>query len=246
LASVPSGDVDVDFIQTYGLDLVEHWALDRPEVVARALRQVDGWLAEAAKRCASAGAAMLVFSDHGQEPVHGYVDLKGCLRRWGVGERDCTYLVEAQCARFWFHSDAVRDRVVPLLRGIEHAQLVSSEGMAEYGLHFEDDRYGQVYLYTDHGYTFFPHDFYHPLANLVMGWTQRQVMGPRLRDPRHRGYHGHLPGHPAEEGLLVMTEPGWRRVTERARLIDVAPTLLALAGVPPAQTMKGRAVFEPA
>lgn len=245
LQAAPSGGgIDVDFIQTYALDQLEHWGLDRPDLVAKGLREIDGWLADAAQRCADAGVNMLIFSDHGQEAVTGYVDLKKHLRDWGVHDDDCTYLIEAQCARFWFHNDATRAAVVPKLREIPHTKLIDNAGLTAFGLHFKDHRYGELYLFTDQGHVYFPHDFYHPVANLFMGLTEREVMAPRRRDPRHRGYHGHLPPHPAEEGLLVMTTPGWRRTTERAKLIDIAPTVLSLVGAERADTMKGTAVFE--
>lgn len=247
LLNAPSADKQVDFIQTYGLDQVEHWGLDQPEQVTEAMRRIDTWLKDAAQRCADQNVAMLIFSDHGQEAVKGYVDIKNKLKQWGATDRDCTYLIEAQCARFWFHDDQLRQRIVPKLEALDHTRAVRNKDLEAFGLHFTDESYGELYLYTDQGHTFFPHDFYHPLANAVMGWTERQVMGNRRKDPRHRGYHGHLPPHPAEVGFLVMTDPASaQRTTDRATLIDIAPTILTLTGHQPADTMKGRHVFEPA
>ncbi len=246
LTDAPSVEHGVDFIQTYGLDQLQHWGLDQPQLIKDGMRQLDTWLADAAKRCADSDANMLIFSDHGQEPVHGYIDIKAMLRQWGLGDDDCTYMIEAQCARFWFHNDSARRLAFDRLPEVDHTRLITNTDLEKYHLQFTDTRYGEVYLYTDHGYTFFPHDFYHPLANLVMGWQHREVMAPRLHNPRHRGYHGHLPDHPAEQGFMVMTKPGWRPTRERGHLTDVAPTLLSLVGVGSAPTMKGRALFTPA
>lgn len=243
LAAVPSDTHDVDFVQTYGLDQMQHWGLDRPDIVADAMRQLDQWLADTADRCARLGVAMLIFSDHGQEAVHGHLDLMATLRATGVPERDYTVYIEAQSARFWFHTPDARERITQALAEVNHARVVTNDDLRQHHIDFPDTRYGELYLYSDQGWIFFPHDFYHPLVNRVMGWTEREVMAPRLRDPRQRGYHGHMPGHPAEDGFLAMADDRWQPATTRATLIDIAPTVLALAGTPGPPSMRGKAVF---
>jgi hypothetical protein len=243
LDTLPSPGAQVDFVQSYGLDLFEHWNLDRPEQVRQRLSELDGWLADTDAKCRDAGVPMLIFSDHGQQAVTDYIDLPAILHACGVGRDDCTYYIEAQCARFWFHNHDARQRVMERLAAVDHTRLLTREQLADYGLHFEDDSYGEAYLFTDQAWLFFPHDHHQPLANLVSAWTEREVMGRRAFDGRQKGYHGHLGPHPAEEGFLVMTRPGFEVNVDRADLRDIAPTILALAGAEPAPTMSGRAVF---
>lgn len=239
----PGADVDVDFVQTYGLDLFEHWNLDQPGQVQHWIAQLDRWLADADARCRDAGVDMLLFSDHGQQAVTDYIDLPAILRDCGIGRDDLTYYIEAQCARFWFHTDDARRRVMARLAAVDRTTLLTRAQLADHGLHFEDDRYGEAYLFTDQAWLFFPHDHHQPLANLVSAWTEREVMGRRAFDGRQKGYHGHLGPHPAEEGFLAMTRPGFDIRVERATLRDIAPTILALVGTDPAPTMRGRPVF---
>jgi hypothetical protein len=91
---------------------------------------------------------------------------------------------------------------------------------------------------------FHPNDFTQPIGNLFMALTE-PTMRHRLRNPRHRGYHGYLPGHPADDGFVVLADPEFRASAERIALIDVAPTILALLGERAPDHMTGRAVFEP-
>ena len=99
-------------------------------------------------------------------------------------------------------------------------------------------------LYTDQGAVFYPHDFYQPLANLFMAWKERDVMGRRaLSGGRQRGEHGHLPGHPAEEGFLLLADTHARPASERITLMDFAPTVLALTGREAPPHMKGSPAF---
>ncbi len=242
LAGIPTGAA-VDFVQSYGFDQLEHWNLDRPQVVRQGMRDLDRWLADAAHRCAQAHADLLIFSDHGQEPVTGHIDLKRRLKQTGVSQNDYTFYIEAQCARFWFHTAQARDRITAAIDAIDHTQTIDNQGLRAFGLDFADNRYGDLYLFTRQGHIFFPHDFHHPLANLIMGLTEYEVMSPRLRDPRQRGYHGHLPPHPAEVGFMVMTDDRHPPLTRHAKLIDVAPTILALAGAQPSPTMHGHPAF---
>ena len=80
---------------------------------------------------------------------------------------------------------------------------------------------------------------FQPVANLFLGlqdWKQR----PRLTNPVHRGCHGYLPEHASERGFLLHSGPEAVELREEVELVDLAPTVLQLVGVPVPERMSGR------
>jgi hypothetical protein len=114
--------------------------------------------------------------------------------------------------------------------------------MARHGLPLRDASYGEYFVYLDPGHIFFPHDFHHFLANLWLGLTD-PMQRSRLRDPRHRGNHGHLPHFEAEKSFALLFDESFEPTTDPATVLDVAPTILSLLGRDPPATMKGRPLF---
>jgi hypothetical protein len=164
------------------------------------------------------------------------------IRTAGVPRSDYMYYVEPAIARFWFRSDGARQRIKSLLRSVERSTLLTYRDLHRYNICFDDDRYGEVFLYADHGVVFHPNDFVQPLANLFMALTE-PTMRSRLFNPRLRGNHGQLPDHPAEEGFVVLADQGYSARGESIELIDLAPTMLDLVGEPAPATMTGRTAF---
>jgi len=243
LPSLPRPGKRLDFAEFYGFDLYSHWHLDRPEQIRQKLRYVDGFIKRLHEQCEAAGVTMILLVDHGQERIRSSINLLKLLKRSGVPREEYVFLAEVSAVRFWFHTQRARERITELLRGVEHTTIKTFEEMHDYGVCFDDRRFGELYCFADHGYTFFPHDFYNPLANLFLGLTD-PLLRPRLINPRHRGNHGHLPTHPAEEGYVVLCDDEYRLMCETARLTDFAPSVMALLGRAPAEHMTGRVLFE--
>ncbi len=130
------------------------------------------------------------------------------------------------------------------LARLPHTRLLSWRDLSAYGIEFEDDAFGELYVCADPGWIFFPHDFYQPLANLFLGLTDHHQR-PRLFQPRHRGNHGYLPEHPSERGFVLYADTGWRPARAEMALVDFAPTVLALLGEPVPAHMHGSAAFAP-
>lgn len=234
----------LDFVEFYGFDLYSHWHLDQMDKIAEKLRFVDSFVERLHKRCRDAGVTMMLLVDHGQEPIRASVNIKKLLKQSDVPRDEYVYFCEVSAVRFWFKTERARTAITRLLGGLDHTTLQTYQQMHEHGICFDDPRFGELYLFADHGHIFFPHDFYNPLANLFLGITDR-LLRPRLLNARHRGNHGHLPGHPAEEGYLVMCEQGYDVTDEQVLLTDFAPTVMSLLGEPPAKHMTGRCVFIP-
>jgi hypothetical protein len=241
-SEIPDRRFDFDLLEFYAFDLLSHWNLDRPGVMAKHLRRVDQFAESLAGRCDRAGVRMILLVDHGQEAVRQTIDLRALVRDSGAAPSDVVDYVEVGVARFWFASDAARSAVRRALEKEPRILLQRHTDLKDYGLDFPDSRFGELYAIAAPGSIFFPHDFYHPLANLYMGLSKPRLWR-RILKPVHRGSHGHRPDHPAEEGYVVLLDPRSEADREWARLADFAPTVLSLLAKEPPPSMKGTPFF---
>ncbi len=241
-ATLPGGDCALEFLEVHALESVQRWHLDVPARVERAYRWLDRLLRGLDERCKERGVTLLLLSDHGQEPVFGAVPLPAALRAAGVAETEYTFYVEPAMARFWFHTEEARTRLTQVLGGIENTRLLTLQDLRAADLPFEDDAYGELFLVAEPGWILFPNDRRHPLLDVTRGLLDPD-QHPRLFDPRPRGAHGYLPESPSERGFLLATDLRLRPRRPGGRLIDVAPTLLAMLGQAPPVYMRGDALF---
>ena len=232
----------LEVVELYSLDRYQQWNLDRPESVASFYARIDAFLCRLHARCETKGRSLLIVSDHGHEPVRSSCDLTKDLATLDVPAEDYSYFLEVSSARFWFHTDEARDRVLDLLGEIPHATILHYDEMARHGLPLRDASYGEAFAYLDPGYIFFPHDFHHPLANLWLGLTD-PMQRSRLRDPRHKGNHGHLPHFDAERSFALLLDESFEPTGGAATVLDVAPSILSLLGCEAPPTMKGCPLF---
>ena len=114
--------------------------------------------------------------------------------------------------------------------------------MERYGVPLRDDSYGELFLFLDPGYIFFPHDFHQPLANLWLG-LRDPMQRSRLRDAKHKGNHGHLPHFETENSFLAIFDNGLEMIAERGDILDVAPSILSAMGREAPSSMTGRPLF---
>jgi hypothetical protein len=239
---VPSGGCALEFLEMYALDLFQHWHMDRAKDMDRAYARVDRFIAGLDERCRRKGITLLVVSDHGQERVLGTIPLKRELARSGVPETDYTYFLEVVQARFWFRTPEARQRLTAILRLVPHTRAFQHHEMGPFHVPHADDSYGELHVVADPGWIFFPHDFYHPLANFFMGLTE-DTQRTRLLGSRHRANHGYLPEHPSELGFAILADRRFRAARPEIELIDVAPTVLALLGEARPESMRGSIAF---
>jgi hypothetical protein len=230
--------VRLEFLEVRGVDIFEHWNLDDTDAVAMAYRLADDFIAEVAQRCDREGALLLLASDHGQEVVRRRIDLAARIRGLGLRDDEYDMFLEVPSARFWLHTARAHDRIGALLGSIG-GTVLGWQDLAQFGIYFQDASGGELYWVADPGCVIFPHDFYHPLGNLALAasdWQQR----PRLSSPVHRGYHAYMPHNPCEQGFVLLRDRDRTLSGGPLRLVDVAPTVLHLLGIPQAPHMSGR------
>lgn len=242
LPRVGRGDVDLEILELYSLDRHQQWNLDREEEVARFYRVTDAFLEALHERAAANGVSVMLVSDHGHEAIRESIDLFGALRELGIGARHADWFVEVSSTRFWLHDDGARRALLDWLRELRQGTLLTWEEMRAQGIVLEDDSYGEIFYYLDPGRIFFPHDFHQPLANLWLGLTDR-LQRARLRDPRHRGNHGHLSHFEVERAFALLMDAGSAPRCTAGQITDVAPTILATLGLAIPDTMEGAPLF---
>jgi hypothetical protein len=212
--------------------------------IAEYLRGVDAFVAALHAKSLSRGLGFVVLSDHGMEPIERVVDLRKLLDGLDLPADAYDVFIENTKATLWFHDEAAGARIIDRLRSSELGTLVTREEMRRYDLLFDDDSYGGAWFYAQLGSTFFPNDFHQPLASLVRTVFDRQQRR-RFRVPWHQADHGYLPDNDCEIGFMVLADDGYEASGEPVALIDLAPTLLDLLGLPKLDSMQGQARLRP-
>ncbi len=244
LPQVCNGGHVLEVLELYSLDRYQQWNHDRPAAVHDFYGRIDAFLRELHVKCRERDTVLMIVSDHGHEPIRESIDLHSAIAALGIPDESYTCFIEVSSARFWFHSDAARQAIRQRLAAFDHAALVGYEGMRQYGIPLRDASYGEVFLFLDPGYIFFPHDFHQGLANLWLGLSD-PMQRSRLKDPRHRGNHGHLPHFDTERALIAMLDDRFEPRTANGDILDVAPSVLGALGYEPPATMIGRSLFAP-
>src|SRR6185503_7443359 len=161
---LPTGRFDLELLEMYALDLFQHWHMDEPDELARAYRRTDDFVRVLRTHAAERAVRFMVLVDHGQEPVVGTIPLLQTLAASGVDPREVSLFVEAGMARFWFHTESARQRLGERFAALPHVTSIPWRDLSAYGIVFDDDACGELYLSADPGWIFFPHDFYQPIA----------------------------------------------------------------------------------
>lgn len=239
---LPDPKLRLDMIEFHAYDLASHWNLDRPAVMREYLRQLDGFLGRVRQRCADQKVTFMLLVDHGQEVVTRHINLRAELRRLDVPEDEYDYFLAVAVGRFWFHTDRAREAITAMLRRLPHVNVRTSDELREYGCGLDAARFGELYAITDQGALFFPHDFFNRLGNTFLG-LKNPLMRSRVLSGRHRGYHGHLPDHPAELGYMSVADDRWDLGDAMMDVIDFAPTVLAMLGQRVPEHMHGRCLL---
>jgi predicted AlkP superfamily pyrophosphatase or phosphodiesterase len=232
----------IEILELYSLDRHQQWNLDRLEETERFYAVIDDFVQKLHEKCRQKKIVLMIVSDHGHEPIKNSIDIYSRLQEMGLGDKDISYFIEVSSARFWPHTDRARNRITEWLSSINTGKLLRYDEMAAYHIPLSDDRYGEMFFYLDPGHIFFPHDFHHPLARLFFGLTD-SMQRSRLRDPRHRGNHGHLHYFEAERSLMLLADPDFEVEASHADIFDVAPSMLSIIGIDPPASMSGRRIF---
>jgi len=126
-----------ELAQDYGLDRRQHWYLDNKQVVLDSYNKIDGFIKYLHSECESKDITLMILSDHGMELVKNSVDITRTIKELGIRKEEMTYFIEAPKARFWFHSDSAREKMLNYLSENPDGMLLSWEDMHEFNVKFE-------------------------------------------------------------------------------------------------------------
>ena len=237
------GEVPLEILQMHAVDMMGHWVLDTPEKRAAVYRRADALVERLAEQCSRRGIDLLALTDHGQEPVVASLDLAAKIEALDLDPSEFSYYLQPITARFWTRTERARERLTGLLEATPHGTLLSFADLGAFDIHFADASYGELYFIADPGHLFFPHDFHHPLVNLVFGLKDPQQRS-RIHSPRHIAYHGYLPHHESERGWIVALNRRLQFTEPVIKLVDVMPSALSALGEAQPPFMTGRSKLE--
>jgi predicted AlkP superfamily pyrophosphatase or phosphodiesterase len=233
----------LEILELYSIDRYQQWNLDNAGDVNNFYGSIDEFLGNLAAKCEAAGMSLMILSDHGHEKIRESIDIVSLLKNLDIPAEDYSYFLEVSSIRLWFHTAEARRKVTARLSLIKPGTLLTYKEMAHYNVALEDTSYGEVFFFLDPGFIFFPHDFYHPLANAFLGVFDR-MQRKRLVSPKHRGNHGHLPDFDAERSFVVIADKEFKPDGANANILDLAPTILNVLGHDAPGYMNGRCLFK--
>lgn len=227
-----------ELFDLHATDLFTHWNIDDEKMMSDSYRKVDKCIEDLHAECESRGITMMVISDHAQAIVEDTIDIVGKIHELGIKKNEISYFIEAPMARFWFHSDSAREKMLDYLSENEKGTLLHFEELHRYNIKFNDDSYGEYYFVTNPGTIFYPNDFYHPLGNLYLALKNIEQRS-RIKSPIYRGYHGHLPYNECEKGFMMLLDNNYKPNRKEIEIIDVVPTVLNLLGYKKPESLNG-------
>ncbi len=147
---------------------------------------------------------MVMFSDHGMSDIRGYFDLEGALSGLGLKfGRDYVYFMGSTMARFWFSSSSAERRVRDMLGSLRCGKMIRESD-------FRVPRTCDALFLANLGIVFHP--------NFFMGGTKYKAM------------HGWDPREKEQKAFYLVKGAGHKKAD--ARMVDMAPTILKLMGLP--------------
>ncbi len=196
------------FLYSAGLDALQHAKGPRARDVGERIGAYEEKIGAIYRTAESNGLSpsLYVFSDHGMTETEGTIDLMKSVASLGLdAPRDYLAFYDSTMARFWFRSDAARERVASLLASTSHGRVLDDDELAREGVLFPDRRYGEVVFLMDAGWQIEP-----------------SFMGSRAP----RGMHGF---HPSDSGSMAALLSDRPIVPAPADIKDLYSVLLSAA-----------------
>ncbi len=175
------------FLYLSEMDMFLHMHCTEPEKIEQRLR----WYEESLRRVftaakdASHDPKFAITSDHGMTPVSQKYDL---LKHFeGLPLRmpeDYLAVFDSTMARFWFFSDAARQKIQGILQTVPCGKILSEAELKRFGVFFRDGRFGELIFLLHPGWLLSRSDF--------NGASWRPV-----------GMHGYHPDDPYSDGVFL-------------------------------------------
>lgn len=168
---------------------------------------------------------VVIFSDHGMVEVNKSVDVVEKMQESRLSEDDYLVFLDSTLARFWFKHQRARKEAEETLTSLKGGHILTRQEIKEFRINFPHSKYGELLFLVDPGYLIIPNYF--------------------QRTAGVKAMHGYTPFHPDLYGILIASSPNRRQRThfDHAKLIDVAPTLLDVMGLPSPPSFEGTSLL---
>jgi predicted AlkP superfamily pyrophosphatase or phosphodiesterase len=163
--------------------------------------------------------ALLVWSDHGHHDVQRMNPLVE-LEKHRIPLRRYPHVIDTNFLRMWIDDAAERADVAGRLDELGIGHVLTDDELRRHRVSMPDDRYGNLIFYLDVPWAF---------SHTIWGFGRRLASG-----------HGYLPDHPGSDAVLVSNLPTREGPLD---LVDLAPSVLELLGLPIAPALDGRSVW---
>ena len=190
------GEIDFAFLYTAALDGLQHMVTKDGTEIEEKLKWYRNHIEELIKTAEEKydNVNFHVISDHGMTTLTETLDLKKIIEnlplKFGV---DYVAVYDSTIARFWFFNSISERMISRKLREIINGKILSEDEKRRFGVHFEDNMYGELFFLTDPGVQIAPSD-----------------MGLKALP----GMHGFSPDHPDSNASFLSSKnynikPDW-------------------------------------
>jgi len=215
------------FLHLCGLDAVAHqygpWSKRSIEEVKQLDYLIEDLATEFGKHYES--VKIVIFGDHGMVDVDSTLDIRAQIEESGLEEKkDYLIFLDSTMARFWFKSKEARIRAIEVLGDIKRGRILTEDDFTRFRINFPHTKYGEVIFLLDSGVVISPN--YFQGSDVV------------------KGMHGYDPINSGLDTVLIVH--GSRvagRHMEKAKLVDVFPTLLDILRLPASGKYEGKSVL---
>ena len=159
---IAESDATLFFLYLCEVDGFLHMHCKEPDAIGKKLQWYDEQLREVFRVAygRDSEASLMVCSDHGMTPVTQHADLVGEVGKLGLRmPQDYLAVYDSTMARFWFFNPTARQRVSEVMQSLDCGRVLSQQEMDRFGLHFTDDRYGQMIFLLNPGWIVAESDF---------------------------------------------------------------------------------------
>jgi predicted AlkP superfamily pyrophosphatase or phosphodiesterase len=217
----PASPTALSYLFAGDIDHASHAHGQGSDEVTRLLGHVDGVIEAKLAALARGGAdpVLVVWSDHGHHDVQRLNPLP-FLRERGFDIRRHPHVIDTNFIRLWVDEPDERRRVVEQLDGLGIGHVLTDGELRRHRVRMPDDRYGNVIFYVELPWA---------LSHTIWGFGRRLASA-----------HGYLPDHPGSDAVLVSNLPARDGPLD---LVDVAPSLLELLGLPVDPDLDGRSAW---
>ncbi len=171
---IRAGETRFFFLYLSEMDMFLHMNCNHPGMIEERLQWYEEGLRKVfqAGREVDANATLAITSDHGMTPVHQHYDLLQDVLNLNLRmPEDYLVVYDSTMARFWFFNYEARRKIVETLQGLPCGRILSERELEEWGVLFNDRRYGEVIYLLHAGWLISRGDFNGP------GWIPTGMHG---------------------------------------------------------------------